>query len=37
MDAIDSVADWLVFLRQQQAELNVFRSSVDKPGVQFGR
>jgi hypothetical protein len=35
MDAIDSVTDWLVFIRQDQAELNVLRSSVGKSNVQL--
>ncbi len=35
MDAIDKVADWLVFLREQQAELNMLRWSVGKTPVQL--
>lgn len=37
MDAIDSVAGWLVFLREQQTLLNTLRVSVDKPAVQLMR
>jgi hypothetical protein len=35
MDAIDSVADWLIFLRKQQALLNMLRTSTDRPIVQL--
>jgi hypothetical protein len=35
MDAIDSVADWLIFLREQQEQLNVLRTSTDRPIVQL--
>jgi hypothetical protein len=35
MDAIDSVAGWLIFLRRQQAQLNVLRTSTDRPIVQL--
>jgi hypothetical protein len=35
MDAIDSVTDSLIFLREQQALLNVIRTSTDRPVVQL--
>ena len=35
MDAIDSVAGWLIFLREQQALLNMLRTSTNRPIVQL--
>jgi hypothetical protein len=35
MEAIESVAGWLIFLREQQAQLNALRTSTDRPAVQL--